>query len=96
MLKQGGVGEGTGSPLRPPTGLLMLAGPMLSLVALLFCTALPRSLGSQTREEDWIQPAVDGVLRVLHASRYAGAKVPCSPPLLARSVWDTSRERSIR
>ena len=36
--------------------------------------ASPTPSGSQTREEDWIQPAVEGVLRVLRASRDAGVK----------------------
>jgi dihydroflavonol-4-reductase len=36
--------------------------------------ASPTPSGSQTREEDWIGPAVDGVLRVLGASRDAGVK----------------------
>jgi dihydroflavonol-4-reductase len=34
--------------------------------------ASPTPSGSQTREEDWVRPAVDGVLRVLRASRDAG------------------------
>lgn len=36
--------------------------------------ASPTPSGTQTREEDWIRPAVDGVLRVLRASRDAGVK----------------------
>jgi len=36
--------------------------------------ASPTPSGSQTREEDWIRPAVDGMLRVLGASRDAGVK----------------------
>ena len=36
--------------------------------------ASPTPSGSQTSEEDWIRPAVDGVLRVLRASRDAGVK----------------------
>ena len=36
--------------------------------------ASPTPSGSQTREEDWIQPAVDGVLRVLRSSREAGVR----------------------
>jgi dihydroflavonol-4-reductase len=36
--------------------------------------ASPTPSGSQIREEDWIRPAVDGVLRVLRASRDAGVK----------------------
>jgi len=36
--------------------------------------ASPTPSGSQTREEDWIRPAVDGNLRVLRAARDAGVK----------------------
>jgi dihydroflavonol-4-reductase len=36
--------------------------------------ASPTPSGTQTREEDWVKPAVDGVLRVLRASRDAGVK----------------------
>ncbi len=36
--------------------------------------ASPTPSGNQTREEEWITPAVDGVLRVLRASRDAGVK----------------------
>jgi dihydroflavonol-4-reductase len=36
--------------------------------------ASPTPSGSQTLEEDWVQPAVDGVLRVLRSSRDAGVK----------------------
>jgi dihydroflavonol-4-reductase len=36
--------------------------------------ASPTPSGDQTREEDWIRPAVDGVLRVLRASRDAGVR----------------------
>jgi len=36
--------------------------------------ASPTPATSQTREEDWVRPAVDGVLRVLHASRDAGVR----------------------
>lgn len=36
--------------------------------------ASPTPSGSQTREEDWVQPAVDGVLRVLRAARAAGVQ----------------------
>jgi dihydroflavonol-4-reductase len=36
--------------------------------------ASPTPSGSQTREEDWVKPAVDGVLRVLRAARDAQVK----------------------
>lgn len=36
--------------------------------------ASPTPSGPQTREEDWIGPARDGVLRVLRASRHAGVR----------------------
>ncbi len=36
--------------------------------------ASPTPSGPQTREEDWIGPARDGVLRVLRASRDAGVR----------------------
>ena len=36
--------------------------------------ASPTPSGDQTREEEWVKPAVDGVLRVLRASRDAGVK----------------------
>jgi dihydroflavonol-4-reductase len=36
--------------------------------------ASPTPSGSQTREEDWVRPAVDGVLRVLKAALDAGVK----------------------
>jgi dihydroflavonol-4-reductase len=36
--------------------------------------ASPTPSGSQTREEDWIEPAVNGNLRVLRAARDAGVK----------------------
>ena len=36
--------------------------------------ASPTPSGSQTREEDWVRPAVDGVLRVLRAARDAGVR----------------------
>ena len=36
--------------------------------------ASPTPSGAQTREEDWIRPAVDGNLRVLRAARDAGVK----------------------
>ena len=36
--------------------------------------ASPTPSGDQTREEDWVRPAVDGNLRVLRASRGAGVK----------------------
>nr|WP_154358148.1 aldehyde reductase [Duganella aquatilis] len=36
--------------------------------------ASPTPSGAQTREEDWIQPAVEGNLRVLRAAREAGVK----------------------
>lgn len=36
--------------------------------------ASPTPSGSQTREDDWIRPAVEGNLRVLRAARDAGAK----------------------
>lgn len=36
--------------------------------------ASPTPSGDQTREEDWVRPAVEGNLRVLRAARDAGAK----------------------
>jgi dihydroflavonol-4-reductase len=36
--------------------------------------ASPTPAGEQTREEDWINPAVDGVLRVLRTARGAGVR----------------------
>jgi dihydroflavonol-4-reductase len=39
-----------------------------------FHGASPTPSGDQTREEDWIRPAVDGNLRVLRAARDAGVK----------------------
>ena len=36
--------------------------------------ASPTPSGNQTSEEEWIRPAVDGVLRVLRASRNAGVR----------------------
>ncbi|NKI93236.1 aldehyde reductase [Rhizobacter sp. SG703] len=36
--------------------------------------ASPTPSGNQAREEDWIRPAVDGNLRVLHAARAAGVR----------------------
>lgn len=39
-----------------------------------FHGASPTPSGDQTREEDWIKPAVDGNLRVLRAARDAGVK----------------------
>lgn len=75
MLKQGGVDAGdrltfVAADLSDDAGWPdAVAG-----CAYVLHGASPTPSGSQTREEDWIQPAVDGVLRVLRASRDAGVK----------------------
>lgn len=75
MLKQGGLDAG--DRLTFVAADLSADGGWSDAVA--GCTyvlhgASPTPSGSQTREEDWIRPAVDGVVRVLRASRDAGVK----------------------
>lgn len=75
MLEQGGVNAGD----RLSFVAADLSADAGWAEAVAGCTyvmhgASPTPSGSQTREEDWIQPAVDGVLRVLRASRDAGVK----------------------
>ncbi|HEY9137727.1 MAG TPA: aldehyde reductase, partial [Terriglobus sp.] len=75
MLKQGGVDAGD----RLSFVAADLSADAGWIEAVMGCTyvmhgASPTPSGSQTREEDWIQPAVQGVLRVLRASRDAGVK----------------------
>jgi len=75
MLKQGGVDAGD----RLSFVAADLSADAGWAEAVAGCTyvmhgASPTPSGPQTREEDWIQPAVDGVLRVLRASRNAGVK----------------------
>lgn len=75
MLKQGGADPGdrltfVAADLSADTGWAeAVAGCTYVLHG-----ASPTPSGSQTREEDWVRPAVDGVLRVLRASRDAGVK----------------------
>lgn len=75
MLKQGGVDAGD----RLSFAVADLSADAGWAEAVAGCTyvmhgASPTPSGSQTLEEDWIQPAVDGVVRVLRASRDAGVK----------------------
>lgn len=75
MLKQGGVDPGdrltfVAADLSADTGW----AEAVSGCTYVLHGASPTPSGSQTREEDWIEPAVDGVLRVLRASRDAGVK----------------------
>ena len=75
MLKQGGVDAGE----RLSFVAADLSADAGWADAVAGCTyvlhgASPTPSGSQTREVDWIQPAVDGVLRVLHASRDANVR----------------------
>jgi len=75
MLKQGGVDAGD----RLTFVVAELSGDSgwadaVSGCAYVLHGASPTPSGNQTREEDWIQPAVDGVIRVLRASRDAGVK----------------------
>ncbi|WP_213804313.1 aldehyde reductase [Granulicella sp. dw_53] len=75
MLKEGGV--------RPGHDLSFVAADLSADAgwpdAVAGCSyvlhgASPTPSGDQTREEEWVRPAVDGVLRVLRASRDAGVK----------------------
>jgi nucleoside-diphosphate-sugar epimerase len=75
MLKQGGIDPGD----RLSFVVADLSADTGWAEAVSGCTyvlhgASPTPSGSQTREEDWIEPAVDGVLRVLRASRDAGVR----------------------
>jgi dihydroflavonol-4-reductase len=75
MLKQGGIDPGD----RLSFVVADLSADTGWAEAVSGCTyvlhgASPTPSGSQTREEDWVEPAVDGVLRVLRASRDAGVK----------------------
>jgi dihydroflavonol-4-reductase len=75
MLKQGGVDAGNRlsfvtADLSADTGW----GNAVAGCTYVMHGASPTPSGAQTREEDWIQPAVEGVLRVLRASRDAGVK----------------------
>jgi len=75
MLKEGGVEAGVrlsfvAADLSADTGWPdAVAG-----CAYVLHGASPTPSGSQTREEDWVRPAVDGNLRVLRASRDAGVR----------------------
>jgi nucleoside-diphosphate-sugar epimerase len=75
MLREGGVDAGdrlsfVAADLSADTGWpVAVAG-----CAYVLHGASPTPSGSQTREEEWVQPAVDGVLRVLRASRDAGVR----------------------
>ena len=75
MLKEGGVEAGVrlsfmAADLSADTGWPdAVAG-----CAYVLHGASPTPSGSQTREEDWVRPAVDGNLRVLRAARDAGVR----------------------
>ncbi len=75
MLKEGGVEAGerlsfVAADLSADTGW----SDAVKGCSFVLHGASPTPSGSQTRVEDWVKPAVDGVLRVLRAARDAQAK----------------------